>query len=152
MLKFLGSYRYTIKAVDLTAGFVGTATSKATYSKSRTVNVLVPGTTTAATTLTYSYDEGRGSDRIEGTVFQGDFSLEGTYRVRGQSDIGMKFETFNLFNNQEKIGVTNVTWCDNPDAPAGSSCATARANYGTATTRGSFVGPRTFRFTLLFRF
>jgi len=148
MFKFMGSYHFPIGKFDLTTGLVGTAASKATFSKSRTVNVLVPGTTTAATTLTYFY-EGRGSDRIDGAVFQGDFSVEATYRAMRNSDFGMKFETFNLFNNEEKIAVNNTSWCN---ATTAGTCTTARQNFGTATSRTSFLAPRTFRFTFLFRF
>ena len=148
MLKFLGSYHFPLGNFDLTTGFVGTAASKATYSKQRTVNVLVPGTTTTATTLNYFY-EARGSDRIDGAVFQGDFSVEATYRAMQHSDFGIKFETFNLFNNEEKIAVNNLSWCN---ATTAGTCTTARNNYGTATSRASFLAPRTFRFTFLFRF
>ncbi len=45
----------------------------------------------------------------------------------------MKFETFNLFNNEEKIDVNNTAWC-NADRPP-RACTTARNNFGTATTR-----------------
>jgi hypothetical protein len=148
MLKFLGSYHFPIGKFDLTTGFVATAASKAAFSKTRTVSVLVPGTTIAATTLTYFY-EGRGSDRIDGAVVQGDFSLEATYRATQSSDFGMKFETFNLFNNEEKIAVNNTAWCN---ATTAGTCTTARNNFGTATSRASFLAPRTFRFTFLFRF
>ena len=36
--------------------------------------------------------------------------------------------------------------------PTAGTCTTARNNYGTATSRASFLAPRTFRFTFLFRF
>ena len=147
MLKFSGSYRRPIGAFDVTAGFVGTALSKPAFSKSRSVSVLVPGTTTQATTLTYFY-EGRGSDRLEGMSFVGDLALEGVYRAMRRSEIGVKFETFNLFNTEDKIGVDNTSWCISQTG----SCATTRANFGKATTRGSFIAPRTYRFTFLFRF
>jgi hypothetical protein len=148
MLKFLGSYHFPLGAFDLTAGFVGIATSKTTYSKSRTVSVLVPDSDTAIDLGTYFY-ENRGSDRVAGTVFQGDFSVEATYGAFRHTDLGIKFETFNLFNNEEKVGVDNTSWCNDT---VDSTCATARANFGTATTRGSFVQPRTIRFTFLIRF
>ena len=60
-----------------------------------------------------------------------------------------KFETFNLFNNEEKIAVNNTSWCN---ATTAGTCTTARNNFGTATSRESFVLPRTFRFTFLVRF
>jgi hypothetical protein len=147
MLKFAGSYRRPIGAFDVTAGFVGTALSKPAFSKSRSVSVLIPGTTTQATTMTYFY-EGRGSDRLEGMSFVGDLALEGVYRAMRRSEIGVKFETFNLFNTEDKIGIDNVNWCLSQTG----SCATTRANFGKATTRNSFIAPRTYRFTFLFRF
>ena len=69
--------------------------------------------------------------------------------MANRSDVGVKFETFNLFNNEEKIGVNNTTWCE---STVGTSCTTARTNFGTATTRANFATPRTYRFTVLFRF
>jgi len=147
MLKFLTSYRQPIGPIDLTAGFVGVATSKVTYSKTRTVNVLRPSGSVAMT-QTYFYD-GRGSDRIDGSVFTGDFSLEAAYRAMHHSDFAFKFETFNLFNNEEKIAVNNTSWCN---ATTAGACTTARQNFGTATSRSSFVLPRTFRFSFMFRF
>jgi hypothetical protein len=98
MLKFLGSYHFPIGNFDLTTGFVGTAASKATYSKQRTVNVLVPGTSIAATTLTYFY-EGRGSDRIDGVVFQGDFSVEAT---TAHAALGLRHEVRDVQSLQQR--------------------------------------------------
>jgi Carboxypeptidase regulatory-like domain len=148
MIKFAGSYRKPLGPIDLTAGFVGVATSKTAFSKSRTVNVLRPGTTSVVTTQTYFY-EGRGSDRVEGLAFQGDLAIEGTYRTLKRSDVGVKFETFNLFNNEEKLIANNTAWCN---ATTAGTCSTARANFGTATARGSFLGPRTYRISLIFRY
>ena len=47
---------------------------------------------------------------------------------------------FNLFNNEEKINVSNPTWCN---STATATCATTVANFGKATTRGAFQAPRT---------
>lgn len=148
MLKFTGSYRRPIGAFDVTAGFVGQALSGPAFSKSRTVSVLIPGTFEQFQTLTYFY-EGRGSDRVDGITFVGDLNLEATYRAFRRSEMGFKFETFNLFNNEGKIAVDNTSWCAS-DATA--ACQTARANFGTATTRGSFNVPRAYRFSFLVRF
>ena len=147
MLKFGGSYRKPLGPIDLTAGFSGLATSKRPFSKTRTVSVLVPGTTAQATTQVYNY-EGLGSERIDGMLFQGDLAIEGVYRAVKRSELGVKFEAFNLFNNQEKIAVSNTNWCE---ATTGS-CATARTNFGTATARAAFNPPRTYRVSFLIRF
>jgi len=148
LAKFTGAYRHAIDRVDLTAGIVATASSLVTYSKTRTVSVLLPGTDTQATTLTYNYD-GLGSDRIPGMVFTADLALEATIRSGRAAIVGMKFETFNLLNAQDKIGVNNTAWCnDNTTA----SCQAVRASFGTATSRSSFVAPRTYRLSFLIRF
>lgn len=147
MVKFNGSYRRPVGAFDVTAGFVGMALSKPAFSKSRTVSVLIPGTFTQFQTLTYFY-EGRGSDRVDGMSFVGDLAIEGVYRAIRRSEMGVKFETFNLFNTEERINIDTTAWCN---ATTGS-CATTRANFGKATTRGSFVAPRAFRVTFLIRY
>ena len=148
MLKFSGSYRRPIGAFDVTAGFVGQALSSASYSKSRTVSVLIPDTFEQFQTLTYFYD-GRGSDRVGGVTFVGDLGLEAVYRAFRRSEMGIKFETFNLFNNEDKINVDNTNWC-NSDATA--ACQQALSSFGTATTRASFNAPRTYRVSFLIRF
>ena len=152
-VKFMGSYRWPIASFDVTAGFVGVATSKVSYSKNTIVEVLIPGTTDGAETQTFYYG-GRGSDRLSGALFTGDFSVEAAYRLPGRmrSDVAFKFETFNLFNNEEKIGVNNTTWCSDASASADSACGEARSTFGTATSRNAFQQPRTFRFSFLFRF
>jgi hypothetical protein len=149
LVKFNGAYTRPVGPIDLTAGVVGSATSKTTYSKQRTVTVLRPGTmSSAGQTLTYFY-EPRGSERVEGLLFLTDLSIEATYRAFSRSDVGFKFDVFNLFNNEEKINVNNSNWCN---STATSACATAVANFGTATARGSFNTPRTIRFTVLVRY
>jgi hypothetical protein len=148
LAKFAGAYRHPIGRVDLTFGVVGTASSLVTYSKTRTVSVLVPGTDVQATTLTYNYD-GLGSERIPGMVMTTDAAIEGTMRSGRSANIGVKFEMFNLLNSQAKIGVNNTAWCaDNTTA----SCQEVRSAFGTATSRSSFMGPRTFRLTFVVRF
>src|SRR5262249_54631055 len=47
-IKFNGAYTHPMGKFDLTAGMVGALTSKATYTESRTVNVLLPGTLTSS--------------------------------------------------------------------------------------------------------
>ncbi len=148
LIKYFGSYRKPLGPIDLTAGLSGAATSKAAYSKTRSVSVLRPGTTSSQMTLTYNY-EGLGSDRIDGMAFTTDFAIEATYRAAHRSDIGVKFETFNLFNSEAKTAVNNTSWCN---ATTAGTCTTARTNFGTATARGSFLAPRTYRMTFLFRF
>ncbi|HEX5069180.1 MAG TPA: TonB-dependent receptor [Vicinamibacterales bacterium] len=148
LAKFAGAYHHAINQVDLTAGLVTTASSLVTYSKTRTVSVLVPDTDIQATTLTYNYD-GLGSERIPGMVVTADVALEGTFRVGRSTNLGVKFETFNLFNSQDKIGVTNTAWCNDNTT---SSCQAVRESFGTATTRSSFVTPRTYRLSFVVRF
>ena len=133
----------------MTFGLVGTATSKTTYSRTRTVSVLLPGTLSASgVTQTYNY-EGVGSERIDGLLFVADLAIEASYRAAKRSEVGMKFETFNLFNNEEKLAVNNTAWCN---ATTAGTCTTARANFGTATARASFQTPRTIRMMFFVRF
>jgi hypothetical protein len=129
-------------------GIVGDFTSKTTFTRSRTVNVLLPGTTTSSgETLTYNY-EPVGSNRVDGLLNTTDLLLEGTFRLFRTAEAGVRFETFNLFNNEEKTNIGNTTWCE----LATGSCATTRANFGKATARGHFQAPRTFRVSAVFRF
>ena len=148
LIKFNGAYTRPIGPVSLTAGFVGSAVSKTTYTKSRTVSVLSPTTGAQFAQMTYRY-EPLGSDRVDGLLSIFDLSLEATMRAFQTSQVGVKFDVFNLFNNEEKLNVSNTTWCN---STATSTCATTVGNYGTATTRAAFAAPRTFRVTALVRF
>lgn len=152
-LKFNGAYTRPVGAVNLTAGLVGQILSKTTYSKTRTINVLNPRTGGNFATMTYFYAP-RGSERVPGMHDVYDLSLEGTWRAGTTTDAGLKFEIFNLFNNEEKLNVSNQTWCN---STATAACATAVANFGKATSRGSgatraFEVPRQYRLTALVRF
>lgn len=149
-LKFSGAYTRPVGKINLTAGTTGEATSKVTYTQTRSVNVLLPGTTTnAGPTATYFY-EPLGNERLPGVLFQLDSALEATWRAGGSTEVGLKAEIFNLFNNQEKIAINNTVWCNPSNTSA--ACQTARNQFGTATARGAFFGPRTYRVTALFRF
>lgn len=148
LLKYQGAYTRPVGRVNVTAGIVGQATSKLTYSKSRTVTVLNPVTGGNFANYTYFY-EPRGSSRIPGLLDYYDLSLEGTWRAATTTDVGMKFEIFNLFNNEEKQNISNQTWCN---STATAACATAVSIFGTATARGAFQTPRQFRITALVRF
>jgi hypothetical protein len=109
----------------------------------------LPGTlTSSGQTRTYNY-EGVGSERVEGLLFVADLAIEASYRASKRSEMGMKFETFNLFNNEEKVAVNNTTWCN---ATTAGACTTARTNFGTATARASFQTPRTIRLQFFVRF
>ena len=147
LVKFNGAYVRPIGPINLTAGTVGAIASKTTFSKQRTISVLNPVTGNSFTTYTYFY-EPRGSERVDGMLFTLDLSLEGTYRAFQNSNFGVKFDVFNLFNNEEKINVSNLNWCNS----TAGSCATTVANFGKATTRAAFQAPKTYRVTFLFRY
>jgi hypothetical protein len=148
LVKYNGSYSHFFRSLQLTAGVVGAATSKTTYQKVRTISVLSHLTGPQFAQMSYFY-EPRGTDRIKGLANYIDLALELSWRSYQQLDVGLKFETFNLFNNEEKIAVTNSTWCVATETDA---CRANIANYGTATTRGSFQSPRGFRGTFLVRY
>lgn len=148
LIKYALSYLQSLGPVDFTAGLVGQATSKLTYQKARTISVLSPVTGQQFSTMTYWY-EPRGSQRVSGLQNYIDFNLEASWRGPQSSSIGIRFETFNLFNNEEKVNVSNTAWCESTGT---SACTTAVANFGTATTRAAFQLPRTYRASLVFRY
>jgi hypothetical protein len=148
LAKFQAAFTRPMKGFDMTMGTVGSLASKTTYSKSRTVSVLFPGTLVGSgQTLTYFY-EPRGNDRVSGLAKQIDGSVEMVKRA-GRASVGLKFDVFNVFNFEDKIGVNNQTWCT---SAATASCQTAIAAHGSATTRASFQIPRTYQFTFLVRY
>ncbi|MGZ4810674.1 MAG: hypothetical protein ACXV7D_15215, partial [Thermoanaerobaculia bacterium] len=149
VFNLLGAYAFHLGPVSLTAGGAGIYESGASYSKSRTMNVLNNAGQTFGQTLTYYY-EGQGSDRLP-NWWNFSTSLEATYRLMGV-EVGGKLDVFNIFNKESKIAVNNTTWCDVSNPAAGSACATAIQRYGTATGRASFLTPRNFQFTALVRF
>jgi hypothetical protein len=153
--KLGGAYVRPIGPINLTVGALTEALSKFRYEKTRTVNVLLPGTqTNQGSTATYFYDE-RGADPVAGTEWYLDTSVEATWRIAGTAQAGFKAEIFNLTNRQEKIRSNNTVWCG---STAGAGCQTAIDNFGKATARGSFRGGlathpiRSYRFSTIFRF
>jgi hypothetical protein len=153
--KLNGGYIRPIGPIDLSFAALTEALSKFRYEKTRTVNVLTPGTTTNfGPTATYFYDE-RGSDPVEGMEWYLDTAIEATWRIFDTAQAGLKAEIFNITDRQEKLRSNNIVWCN---TDVGSGCAAARENFGKATARTSFRGgtantnTRSYRFSLIFRF
>lgn len=147
--KFAGAYVRPFGPITLAVGLVTDVISKQRYDRVRSMTVLRPGTTqSAGRTATYLY-EPPGSFQLDGLLNVTDFSTEATWRIAGTSQAGVKAEIFNLFDNQEKIASNNTAWCG---TTANAACQTAVNNYGKASARGSFVQPRRYRFSLIFRF
>jgi outer membrane receptor protein involved in Fe transport len=153
--KLAAAYSRPVGPVNLTVGALTEALSKFRYQKERTVQVLSPGTlTNSGNTATYYYNE-RGADPVDGIEWYLDTSVEATWRIYSTAQAGFRAEIFNITDRQEKLRSNNVVWCG---SEAGTGCATSIANYGKATSRGSFRGgltgttPRQYRFSLLFRF
>jgi hypothetical protein len=147
--KFNAAYVRPFGPVTVTVAGLTEFISKIRYEKQRTVNVLRPGTlTNAGPTTTYFYNE-RGDDPVPGLLNFVDFATELTWRIAGTNQAGFKAEIFNLTNNQEKIANNNVTWCGSASSAA---CQTAIDNFGKASARGSFIQPRRYRFSLIYRF
>jgi hypothetical protein len=153
--KLNAAYVRPIGPVSLTIGALTEAISKFRYERTRTMNVLLPGTlTNQGATVTYFYNE-RGADPLDGMEWVLDTSVEATWRIAGSTQAGFKAEVFNVTNRQEKIRSNNVVWCN---SDVGTGCATARENFGKATARGSFRGGlashpiRSYRFSAIFRF
>ena len=148
-LKFNAAYVRPIGRVNLTVGALTEFISKRRYERQRTVNVLRPGTTSnSGQTLVYRYED-RGSFQLSGLENYVDFATEATWRLSGTHQAGLKAEVFNLTDNQEKTVNNNVAWCT---SATGATCTTAVNNFGKATARGSFLAPRRYRFSLIYRF
>jgi hypothetical protein len=147
--KFNAAYVRPMGPVNLTLGALLDVISKTRFEKQRTVNVLRPGTVTnAGPTATYFYNE-RGADQLPGLFNVMDFSTELGWRIASTYQAAFRAEVFNLWDNQEKIASNNFTWCGSTNTAA---CATAVNNYGKAGARGSFVAPRNYRVSMIFRF
>jgi hypothetical protein len=148
LLKLNGAWVRPIGGLTLTTGVVGHAASKTTFTKSRTAAVLLPDSLTpSGRTYTYFY-EPLGSDRLDGLAYTLDASFEIAFRLARSARAGVRFEAFNALNNETVIGVNNTAWCSGESA----ACAEAVSTYGTATSRGSFLGPRTFRLAFNVRY
>ena len=153
--KLAAAYVRPIGPINLTFGALTEMLSKFRYEKQRTVNVLLPGTTAnSGNTATYFYNE-RGADPVDGTEWYLDTSVEGTWRIAGTAQAGLRAEIFNITNRQEQLRSNNVVWCG---SEAGTGCPAAIANFGKATARASYRGglagttPRQYRFSAIFRF
>jgi hypothetical protein len=153
--KLSAQYVRPVGPVDMSFGVLTEALSKFRYEKVRTLNVLLPGTTTnQGATATYFYNE-RGADPVEGMEWYLDGAVEATWRLAGTVRAGLKAEIFNITDRQEKLRSNNTTWCN---SDVGTGCATARQNFGLATSRTSYRGgltntfPRSYRFSMIFRF
>ncbi len=153
--KLGAAYVRPIGPINLTFGALTEALSKFRHQKERTVDVLTPGTTTfSGERTTYYYDE-RGSDPVDGTEWYLDTSIEATWKIYSTAQAGFRAEIFNITDRQEKLRSNNFIWCG---SDVGTGCATARENFGKATSRGSYRGglagtvPRSYRFSLVFRF
>jgi hypothetical protein len=153
--KLAAAYTRPVGPVNLTIGALSEALSKFRYQKERTVNVLLPGTTTnSGNTATYYYNE-RGGDPVEGMEWYLDTSFEGTWRIYSTAQAGFRAEIFNITDRQEQLRSNAFVWCG---SDAGAGCADARANFGKANSRTSFRGglagtnTRSYRFSAIFRF
>lgn len=147
--KFNAAYVRPFGPVNLTVAGVTEFISKRRYERQRVVNVLRPGTlVNAGPTATYFYEQ-RGASALPGLENYLDFATELTWKIAGTQEAGFKAEIFNLTNNEEKIISNNVAWCG---TTANAACATAVENFGKASARGSFLQPRRYRFSLIYRF
>jgi len=146
LFNLLGTYSFNLGPVALTAGSAGIYSSGISFSKTRTLSVLNSAGAPSGQTLTYLYD-GQGTDR-DPNWWRVDISLDATYRIFG-IDIGAKGEMFNAFDRQTPVVPSNTAWCGTTTTAA---CQTAISRFGTHTTRGAFMVPRSFRLTALVRF
>lgn len=148
-IKLSAAYVKRVGKVNLVGGTLIDAISKTTYSKTRTVNVLLPGTlTNASPTATYFYAP-IGSERIPGLAWTADLNFEATLQVMKTRQIGLRAEIFNVTDRQEKIAVNSTLYCNGPTS---ATCTANLNTFGKATARGSFQAPRQLRFTGVVRF
>jgi hypothetical protein len=147
--KMNAAYIRPVGPVNLNVGVLTEFISKRRYERQRVMNVLTPGTlNNSGNTATYFYEE-RGSFELDGVENYLDLALEATWRIAGSNQAGFKAEAFNVTDNQEKIINNNLAWCGSSSTAA---CATAVTNFGKASARGSFLAPRRYRFSLIYRF
>lgn len=149
--KAFGAYVQPIGRVNLALGLGGQLLTGVHYQKQRSMNVLIPGTTTnGGPAETYFYDP-RGNETLP-SIYQIDASLEATFNVFSTIEFGVKGEVFNVTDQQRQVRVDNFNWCDNASAAPNTSCAVARATFGAGTARASYQVPRNYRLTALVRF
>jgi len=150
-VKAFGAYVMPLGHVNLAMGLGGTFQTGIHYQKQRSVNVLIPGTTTnAGPAETYFYDA-RGNETTP-SIYQIDASLEATFTLFSTLELGVKGEAFNVTNIQRQTNVNNLNWCGDATAGPTTTCGINRATFGTATARGSYQAPRAYRLTTLLRF
>ena len=148
-IKFSASYVKRVGRVNLVGGTLIDAISKTTFSKTRTMNVLLPGTTlNASPTATYNY-AALGSERIPGLAWTADLNVEATLSIMKTRQAGLRAEIFNITDRQEKIAVNSTLYCNSASS---ATCTTNLSTFGKATARGSFQAPRQLRFTAVVRF
>jgi hypothetical protein len=148
-LKLNGAYFRPIGRVNLTVGSVAQWISQRNYTRQRGMNVLRPGTTiNAGPTATYFYEQLGSSGRLD-ALFLLDTSVEVSFKPVKELEAGIKGEVFNVSDIQDQVTIPNTAWCT---ADSTAACTTARANFGKATARGNFQGPRTYRLSTIVRF
>ncbi|HKF45389.1 MAG TPA: TonB-dependent receptor [Thermoanaerobaculia bacterium] len=150
-IKAFGAYTQSFGPANLALGLGGLFATGVRYQEQRTMNVLIPGTTTnGGPTATYFYEQ-RGNETTP-SIYEIDTSLEATFTVWRSLELGVKGEIFNVTNIQRPVTVNNTTWCDDATQAPTSSCSIARATFGTSTARSAFQTPRSYRLTALMRF
>ncbi len=88
--KMFGAYIRPIGPINLSLGASTELLSKFRYEQTRTLNVLLPGTTSnQGSTATYFYNE-RGSNPVDGMEWVLDTAVEATWRIAGTNQAGLK--------------------------------------------------------------
>ena len=121
------------------------------YQQQRSVNVLIPGTTTnAGPTETYFYEpeglETTPIDLPDRHVAEATFTIWSTVELGSQGRGLQRDEPAEPDHRQQPELVRRR------DPAATTSCSISRATFGTATARGSYQAPRAIRGTALVRF
>ena len=91
-----------------------------------------------------------GRAKVTGrAMYVADLSVEGAFRPAKAMRVGVRAEVFNMLNTQSQIDVNNTAFCASTSSPA---CLAAVETLGSATSRGSFLGPRTYRLSVVVRY
>lgn len=132
-IKGYGAYTLPLGIARVTLGNVLELRSGVPYQRQTTVNV-------AGTNYT-EFVTPRGSDRFP-WQFEWDMSLQADFTVFKDIALGIKGECFNVTDTQTQGGNYTTT----------GGSFTNGANYGKATSRSQYAGPRAFRLTALLTF
>lgn len=142
----LGLYSRPVGPVNLSVGTNVQWSEGIRYARRTNAAVLDFDGQSIGTTYSYFY-EPPGSRQLN-SAWTANFSLEGTYRIAGLAELGVKAEVFNVTDEQKQVGVTSTLFCTDDT----SLCQNRREQFGLGLTRGAYQTPRSYRASVILRF